>query len=609
MIIWSLLSASGDITLINPYMGTGNAASTASGRISFVFDFQGPNLAVDTACSSSLVAIDQACQSLRNGTSNLALAGGVNLILAPDTSIDFSKSGMLAPDGHCKTFDAGADGYVRGEGCGIIVLKRYSEAIRDGNRILAVIKSSAINQDGASSGLTVPNGEAQEALINTVLAKAKLKGSDIDYVEAHGTGTSLGDPIEVRAIGSTYGVRDAAHPLRLGSVKTNIGHLEGAAGIAGVIKTVLALRHETIPPNLHFKHLNPHIELNFPAEIVTKNQEWKRGGKTRRAAVSSFGFSGTNAHLIIEEAPLEATVAAVKKISNPHQFQRQRYWAEAAMPNAGTKRDSVHPLLGEMHAIPIDAIAYFGSLQLSALPYLKDHQVYDYVIYPGAGYLEMMLSAGRHGLGEGTIELTNVSIEAALNLPAGKKIDTQVLMSPMDSGYEAAIYTQASTGSWNCHARGSVSVKNNGQELNSVDIEALKSRFTAEISKEEFYKRVNSSGIYYGKHFQTLDRIYVGDQEALGELTLSTSAKGYLAHPALLDGCLQLLAVSLSNETVKDLYLPVGCDSFELYAPLEDHIFAHWQETQATDAGRSGNLQLLSPSGKLLAAIQGMHYP
>ena len=259
-----LINQSGDKTLINPYIGTGNAASTATGRISFVFDFQGPNFAIDTACSSSLVAVDQACESLRNGTSSLALAGGVNLILAPDLTIDFSKAGMLAPDGRCKTFDAQADGYVRGEGCGIIVLKRYSEALRDGNRILAVIKSSSINQDGASSGLTVPNGDAQEALINQALAKAKLKGSDIDYVEAHGTGTSLGDPIEVRAIGSTYGIRNSNDPLRLGSVKTNIGHLEGAAGIAGVIKTVLALQHETIPSQFAFPSIKSSYRIELP---------------------------------------------------------------------------------------------------------------------------------------------------------------------------------------------------------------------------------------------------------------------------------------------------------------------------------------------------------
>jgi amino acid adenylation domain-containing protein len=300
----TLISGSGTETLNSPYITTGNTASIASGRISYVYDLQGPNLAVDTACSSSLVAVDEACKSLRLGESNTALAGGVNLMLLPDASIDFSKAGMLAPDGHCKTFDDKADGYARGEGCGIIVLKRLSDAKRDGDRIFALIKSSGINQDGATSGLTVPNGEAQEVLIRNVLSKAKLQGADIDYVEAHGTGTSLGDPIEVKAIAAAYGQREARNPLKLGSVKTNIGHLEGAAGIAGVIKTVLALQHEVLPAHLHFEKLNPHIEMNFPAEIVTKKQPWKRSARIRRAAVSSFGFSGTNAHLILEEAPL-----------------------------------------------------------------------------------------------------------------------------------------------------------------------------------------------------------------------------------------------------------------------------------------------------------------
>jgi acyl transferase domain-containing protein/surfactin synthase thioesterase subunit/acyl carrier protein len=322
-----LLNAMGNKGLISPYMATGNMFSTASGRISYVFGLRGPNFAIDTACSSSLVAIDQACESLRTGNANLALAGGVNLILSPDLSIDFSKAGMLAPDGHCKTFDASADGYVRSEGCGIVVLKRLSDAKRDGNNILAVIKASNINQDGASSGLTVPNGDAQESLIRGTLAKAKLKGADIDYLEAHGTGTSLGDPIEVRAIGAAYGERDISHPLKLGSVKTNIGHLEGAAGIAGVIKVILALLHEAIPAHLHFKNLNPHISMNFPAEIVTQKQSWIRGERSRYAAVSSFGFSGTNAHVIIEEAPKAVSSKIVNFPSIP--YQKERYWAPA----------------------------------------------------------------------------------------------------------------------------------------------------------------------------------------------------------------------------------------------------------------------------------------
>lgn len=300
-----LITATGDVTLINPYMATGNFASTASGRISYFFGLQGPSFALDTACSSSLVAIDEACKNLRCGDANLAFVGGVNLMLSPNLTINFSKSGMLAADGHCKTFDASADGYVRGEGCGMVLLKRLSEAKRDGNRILGIIKASGVNQDGASSGLTVPNGEAQEALIRKVLRKANLKGNEVDYIEAHGTGTSLGDPIEVRAIGATYGEREEAYPIKLGSVKTNIGHLEGASGIAGLIKVLLSLQHEMLPKHLHFTTLNPNIDMNFPAEILNQNTPWRRGERVRRAGVSSFGFSGTNAHLIIEEGPVE----------------------------------------------------------------------------------------------------------------------------------------------------------------------------------------------------------------------------------------------------------------------------------------------------------------
>lgn len=289
---------------ITPYWSTGNAASTATGRLSYYFGFEGPNMAVDTACSSSLVALHEACNALQRSECRLAVVGGVNAILSPDLSIIFSKAGMLAPDGKCKTFDAKADGYVRGEGCGIVLLKKMSDALRDNDTILAVIKASGLNQDGASSGLTVPNGEAQEKLLRMVLAEAKLKPIDIDYLECHGTGTSLGDPIEVNAIGAVYGQeRTAEHPLNLGSVKTNIGHLEAASGIAGLIKTVLSLKHHTLPKHLNFSKLNPSITLDFPSEIVTQTHNWADRGRPRRAALSSFGFSGTNAHVILEEAP------------------------------------------------------------------------------------------------------------------------------------------------------------------------------------------------------------------------------------------------------------------------------------------------------------------
>ena len=304
---------------LDAYAGTGNAPSMAAGRLSFTLGLQGPSFAVDTACSSSLVAVHLACQSLRLGESRLALAAGVNLILTPTANVVLSRARMMSADGRCKTFDASADGYVRGEGCGVVVLKRLNDAIADGDNILALIRGTAVNQDGRSSGLTVPNGLAQESLIREALEQSGVAGEEIGYVEAHGTGTSLGDPIEVRALGTVLCAdRPAGEPLRLGSVKTNLGHLEAAAGIAGLIKTVLALRHEAIPPHLHFVTPNPLIPwAELPVEVPTAPVAWPRAGGRRVAGVSSFGFSGTNAHVVVEEAPVAAAPAQAAGVERP----------------------------------------------------------------------------------------------------------------------------------------------------------------------------------------------------------------------------------------------------------------------------------------------------
>ena len=244
----------GDEEQIDAYSALGNAYSVAAGRLSYFLGVHGPAMAVDTACSASLVAVHLACRSLRSGECTLALAAGVNLILSPEVNINFSKSRMLAPDGRCKTFDAGADGYVRGEGCGVVVLKTLSAAQNDGNRILAVIRGSAVNQDGRSGGLTAPNGPAQEAVIRAALAAAGVDPHEVSYLEAHGTGTSLGDPIEVRAASAVLCQdRPPDLPLAIGSIKTNIGHLEAAAGVAGLLKVVVALRKGQIPPHLHLQ--------------------------------------------------------------------------------------------------------------------------------------------------------------------------------------------------------------------------------------------------------------------------------------------------------------------------------------------------------------------
>ena len=292
------------------YQATGSAISVACGRISYVLGLQGPNLPIDTACSSSLVAVHQAVTALRHGLCRQALAGGVNLMLTPKMHLYYAKMGVLSPDGRCKTFDASANGYVRGEGCGAVVLKRLEDAVADGDRIYAVIHGAALNHDGKGNGLTAPNGLAQRDLIRSALKDAGVRPEAVDYVETHGTGTPLGDPVEIEALTAVLGEgRQDARPLTLGALKTNIGHLEAASGVAGLIKASLALYHGQIPANLHLAELNPELSAFAPQLVFPdETRDWPRTDRARYAGVSSFGTSGTNAHLILGEPP-RATVS------------------------------------------------------------------------------------------------------------------------------------------------------------------------------------------------------------------------------------------------------------------------------------------------------------
>ncbi|MFF6780556.1 beta-ketoacyl synthase N-terminal-like domain-containing protein [Streptomyces sp. NPDC012510] len=290
-----------DPAAVDPWAPAGGALSVAAGRLAYVLDTRGPSMAVDTACSSSLVAVHQACVSLRTGESDLAIAAGVNVLLSPTVTVAFGRAGALAPDGRCKPFSAAADGIGRGEGCAAVLLKRLSDAERDGDRVLAVVRATAVNSDGRSNGLLAPNPVAQQALLTTAYARAGLSPAHIDHVEAHGTGTPLGDPIEAGALGSVLGAgRDPDQPLLLGSVKGNLGHLESAAGIAGLVKTVLALQHDLIPPSLHCAEGSA-LDGDGPLRVVTEAEPWPRYGGTATAGVSGFGFGGTNAHAVLEE--------------------------------------------------------------------------------------------------------------------------------------------------------------------------------------------------------------------------------------------------------------------------------------------------------------------
>ena len=306
-----------DLSQVDAWSGTGGALSIIANRVSYYFDLRGPSVTVDTACSSSLVGVHMACQSLRTGESDLAIAAGVNLLLSPAITRSFDQAQAMSPTGQCHPFDASADGFVRGEGCGVAVLKRLSDAVRDGDPVLAVVRGSAVNQDGRSNGLMAPNPAAQMAVLRAAYTSAGVEPRHVDYVEAHGIGTLLGDPIEARALGSVLGrARSHGAPLLIGAVKSNLGNLE-AAGIAGFIKAVLSVKHGHIPANHNFHTPNPHIPFDdLRLKVVAEPTDWPVTGQPRRAGVSSFGFGGTNAHVVLEQGPEPVPTTATKPRSD-----------------------------------------------------------------------------------------------------------------------------------------------------------------------------------------------------------------------------------------------------------------------------------------------------
>ncbi len=337
-----------DRGVIDAYSNTGGSSSIAANRISYCFDLRGPSVAVDTACSSSLVALHMAAESIWRGDAKMALTGGVNALLMPDFYVAFSQLGVLSPDGRCKTFDARANGYVRSEGAGMILLKPLSAANRDKDDIYAVIRATALNQDGRTPGMTVPSQAAQESLLRTACAKANIDPAQVQYVEAHGTGTPVGDPIEARALGSVLGERrDSQQPCRIGSVKTNIGHLEAGAGIASVIKVALALHHRRIPAHLHFENANPDIDFDaLNLQVPRESQQWD-SEVSRIAGVNGFGYGGANAHVILEQAPTSTQAASHSMASPPSDAEEKPLTAPILLPLSARSKPALVQLASQ----------------------------------------------------------------------------------------------------------------------------------------------------------------------------------------------------------------------------------------------------------------------
>jgi acyl transferase domain-containing protein/NAD(P)-dependent dehydrogenase (short-subunit alcohol dehydrogenase family)/acyl carrier protein len=620
------------------YVATGNALNAAAGRVSFALGFHGPSMAIDTACSSSLVAIHTACRSLRAGECDLALAGGVNLVLRPDHGQLFSNWGMMARDGRCKTFDAAADGFVRSDGCGVLVLRRWSDARSRGHRVLAAILGSSVNQDGRSSGLTVPNGRAQQALIRQALSDAGVTAEDIDYVEAHGTGTSLGDPIEMEALAHALGTgRSPDRPLLVGSVKTNIGHAESASGVAGLMKVVLALQHGIIPAHLHFKDPSPNIPWDLaPLKVVTSATAWPaRADRRRLAGVSSFGFSGTNAHVIVGTMDANADdgrAVPERQPLAPTPFHRERYWVDTSARRQDPDRNPPdahgHALLGRQLALAAQPAmcVWEAELTLDRVPYVADHRVRHQAVFPATAYAELAFAAAADRFGWHPLALTDLDFQHALVLTAEARIVLQVFLEGSAEEFAFAVHGRRSdrgSGRFVLHAAG------RGRRLSEAEIaDAARYRFadcrarcTTVVAGETFYRLMCARGNDWGPTFQGTRELYVGVDEACARVEPPASIADDLPrsffHPAVADACGHVLVAAAEGSALdKRSGALVGrsIEEIRLYRPARGRLFHAWAVQRAGADGPHqirGDIRVFDAEGELVSEALGatLYFP
>ena len=604
---------------MNAYTATGTAHSIIANRLSYFLDLRGPSLTVDTACSSSLVALHLACESLRHKECGTAIAGGVSVILSPEISVSYTHLQFLSPDGRCKAFDAGANGFVRGEGCGVLVLRRLSDALRGGDPILAVIRGSAVNQDGASNGLTAPNGLAQQAVVRQALRNAGLDPSRVTFVETHGTGTILGDPIEVEALNAVVGrAAEKALPCYLGALKSNIGHLEAAAGIAGVIKAVLCLHHRHVPRNLHFTRLNPHICLEGSRlAIPTQNLPWETSGVPRCAGVSSFGFGGTNAHVILEEAPAAPNRRAPLP---PRPWQRQRYWLDTApstasagrpVPQKGISTKPVHPLLGLRMDSPL--VLFESLVSPGLLPRLGRHRIAGTPVFPMSSFLEIPLAAAAYVLSSpvNALILERAAIEEPLVFPGRQTRTLQTFLDSAGEGlYSCRVFSrpggalppeggtpnygaEQESAAWTLHMRAKVRQVLPGSEPFEKEeiprtIDEIRGRCAEETPGGALYDWYSGRGFEFGAEDQGIASVQRGNHEAIALLRLSDTmlreAADYALPPAMLDACLQVFGALWPGYPESEAYLPTGLDSLLVRCGAAPHP-DYWIHARLREGG------------------------
>ncbi len=609
---------SGDLSRIDAYDGSGNLSCFASGRLGYLLGGHGPNMVVDTACSSSLVALHLACQSLRQRECDMALAGGVHLIASPEITVFLCQTGVLAPDGMCKTFDADADGFARGEGCGMLALKRLSDARDMKDNILALIPGSAVNHDGRSGGLTVPNENAQSDLIRRACMNAGVSTDDISYLEAHGTGTSLGDPIEVAGLASVFGGK-RPHDLLVGSVKTNIGHLEAAAGVAGVIKTILALQHGMIPPHLNFKTPNPLIDWDaLPIKIPQESLAWPDDSSRRLAGVSSFGMSGTNAHVILEASQQKDSLERTGAI-NPI-YKRERYWVEPLDNTEFSVEEGVsryHPLLGRKLRLPMSCDKRFEvKLTCDRPGYIRDHLVFGKKVVPGASHLVSVLMAALDLYGSKAVSLEDILFLAPLVLEDEGSRFAQVILT--STGDETASFSMVSSQdgeTWIEHVSGNIRTMKSLRKVSETpkreDVERGK-----RISSDTFYGHLSQAGFDLGSSFQWGEEFLIDNQTASCSLRpLNTMSEGdtYPIHPGFLDTCFQLLSSFWetgpeTREQEPHLFVPFSIDRLTLHG-IPDRSMTHRCRAWSPDHEKNGgDLQVLDQKDLDVLSVTGFRF-
>jgi myxalamid-type polyketide synthase MxaB len=597
----------GNVASIDSYASTGNLDSILANRLSYILNLEGPSLAVDTACSSSMVALHLACQSLRQDECQTAIAGGVNLMLTPEMHVMGAKSLLLSPEGRCKTFDRNADGFVRGEGCGLLVLKRLADALAANDNVLAVIRGIAINQDGRTNGISAPNGLSQQRVIRRALQNALLEPSGVTFIETHGTGTGVGDTIEFEALAEIYGRPSAEGPCYLGAVKTNLGHLEGAAGAAGVIKMVLCLQHGQIPSNLNFAEINPHIAIaptrfRLPLEA----QPWSVATGPRCGAVSSFGLGGTNGHVILEESPPVTKGANLVEGTSPRvTFQRQRYWLPKVPGQPQHEGTSVRPLIDTLMQSPLVKETVLSTLvNVPRLPYLADHRVFGEVVAPGALFLSMMLS-GAELLGFRSCRMGDVSFVAPLALPQLESRMVQAVLSPQDNdGTRFQIISLPGKGSPEemlIHVTGLISgaVDSASPPLALMEIQAR----CGDTADPEAAARL--AGVELGPSFQWTERVWLSQGECLARLRRPPAlaeTEGYWLHPGLLDACFEVAGATLNRDPAPHVMLPFGLKSLKVYRAADGDVW--WCYTRQV-AAYVWDIQLSDADGQTVLEIDG----